>query len=66
MVSAGFMEVFSVAIVEVGVCIDRILDLVDRNRRRKRCSTMTGNEGHASGSFDTEKKRCVPSLAEEK
>ena len=55
-----------VAIEDVGVCIDRIFDLVDRNFRRKRCGSKTGIEGHDSGNFDTEKKRWVepPSLSE--
>ena len=61
--SAGFREVLRFAIEEVGVCMDRILDFVDRNRRRMRCGTMTGKEGHesGSGSLETEKKRWVES-----
>ena len=57
--SAGFSEVLREAIEEVGVCIERIFDLVERNRRRIRCGTMTGSDGHASGSLDTEKNRWV-------
>ena len=49
------------AIEEVGVCIDRIFDLVDRKRRRIRCGRRTGIEGHDSGSLETEKKRWVES-----
>lgn len=52
------------AIEEVGVCMERIFDRVDRNRRRMRCGTSTGKEGHDSGSFETEKKRCVDSSPE--
>lgn len=59
--SAGFSEVLRDAIEEVGVCMDRIFDLVDRNRRRMRCGTITGMEGHDSGNFATEKKRWVES-----
>lgn len=59
--SAGFIEVLRDDIEEVGVCIDRIFDRVLRKRRRILCGTSTGREGHASGSFATEKKRCVDS-----
>ena len=59
--SAGLIEVLREAIEEVGVCIERILDLVDRNFRRRRCGKMTGIDGHDSGIFETEKKRCVES-----
>jgi hypothetical protein len=55
------MEVLRDAIEDVGLCIDRIFDLVERNRRRSRCGTSTGREGHASGSLTTEKKRWVES-----
>lgn len=61
MVSDGLSEVLRDAIEDVGVCIDRIRDLVDRNFRRSRCGRMCGIEGHASGIFEIEKKRCVDS-----
>jgi hypothetical protein len=60
-VSAGFNEVLREAIEEVGVCMDRIFDRVERKRRRMRCGTMTGMEGHDSGNLETEKKRWVES-----
>ena len=50
-----------VAIEEVGVCRERILDRVERKRRRMRWGTMAGMEGHDSGSLATEKKRWVES-----
>ena len=59
--SAGFSDVLRDAIVEVGVCMDRILDRVDRKRRRMRCGTRMGIEGHDSGIFEIEKKRWVES-----
>ena len=59
--SAGLREVLRVAIEEVGVCRERILDRVERKRRRIRCGTRMGMEGHDSGSFATEKKRWVES-----
>lgn len=65
--SAGLIEVLREAIEDVGVCIDRIFDLVDRNFRRSRCGRMTGIDGHDSGIFETEKKRWVePSPPREK
>ena len=57
MVSAGLNEVFRLAIEDVGVCLDRILDLVERNFRRRRCGRIVGIEGHERGSFAAEKKR---------
>ena len=59
--SAGFSDVLRVAIEEVGACIDRIFDRVERNRRRMRCGTRMCIEGHESGSLETEKKRWVES-----
>ena len=59
--SEGRNEVFREAIEEVGACIDRIRDLVERNFRRIRCGRMTGIEGHESGILETEKKRWVES-----
>lgn len=59
--SAGFSEVLRDAIEEVGVCMDRIFDRVERKRRRMRWGTMTGMEGHDSGNLETEKKRWVES-----
>ena len=56
------------AIEDVGVCMERIFDLVDRNFRRSRWGRMTGIEGHDNrGIFETEKKRWVePSPPREK
>ena len=59
--SAGFNEVLREDMVDVGVCMDRILDRVDRNRRRMRCGTRMCIEGHDSGILETEKKRWVES-----
>lgn len=67
MVSAGLNEVLRDAIEDVGVCLDRIRDLVDRNFLRSLCGRMVGIEGHDSGIFETEKKRWVePSPPREK
>ena len=57
--SAGLNEVLREAIEDVGVCMERILDLVERIFRRKRCGRMTGIDGHDIGILETEKKRCV-------
>ena len=59
--SAGFIEVSRDAIEEVGVCIERILDRVERHRRRMRCGRTAGIEGQARGSLGTEKNRWVES-----
>ena len=64
MVSEGLSEVLRDAIEDVGVCLDRIRDLVDRNFRRSLCGRMTGIEGHDSGILEMEKKRCVDSSPE--
>ena len=61
MVSAGLKEVLRVAIEDVGVCLARIFDLVDRSFRRSLCGNKTGREGQESGILETEKKRCVES-----
>ena len=49
------------AIEDVGVCLARIFDLVERSFRRSLCGNRTGRDGQESGIFDTEKKRCVDS-----
>ena len=59
--SAGLKEVLRLAIELVGVCLARILLLVDRSFRLSRCGSRTGREGQESGIFDTEKKRWVES-----
>lgn len=52
--------------LDEGVCLARIFDLVDRNLRRSLCGRMVGSVGHDSGIFDRVKKRCVldPSFKE--
>lgn len=67
MVSAGLKEVSREAIDEVGACRDRILDLVDRKRRRMRCGTEMGRLGREKGTRGMVKeKRVWPSPLSEK
>jgi hypothetical protein len=61
MVSEGLKEVLREAMLDVGVCRDRILERVERNFRRMRCGRMTGSVGHESGMRETEKKRWIES-----
>ena len=48
--SAGLNEVSMEAMEEVGVCRDRILDLVERKRRRTRCGMWMERFGSEKGS----------------
>ncbi len=53
---------FNEAMEDVGVCIDRMCDRVDRIFRRIRWGMMTGIDGrHDSGILAMEKKRWVES-----
>lgn len=55
------MEVLSDAMEEVGVCMERMRERVERNLRRIRCGRRMWTEGHEKGSLETEKKRWVES-----
>lgn len=64
---AGLKEVSREAIDEVGVCLDRIFDLVDRKRRLIRCGTYIGRLGREKGMRGMVKeKRVWPSPLSEK
>ena len=64
MVSDGSREVLRDAIEDVGDCIERIFDLVDRSFRRSRCGSLRDIEGHENGNLGTVKKRCVEAFLE--
>lgn len=65
-VSAGLKDVCSDVRDEDGTCLLRIFDRVDLNFLRIRCGTKVGIDGHDTGIFGLEKKRCVPSLSRRK
>ena len=60
-VCAPVKEVLRLAIEDVGECLERTFERVERSFRRNRCGSKTGKDGQESGIFDTEKKRCVES-----
>jgi len=60
-VSAGLKEVLRPAMEEVGACLLRIFDRVERSFRRMRWGRMVGIDGQERGRFDFVKKRCVES-----